>query len=68
MKIKNKYSSEVDEWEILKEEQNKVIGKRLTKFNCTKCKLPLSESDLYDIRLAHAPCQHYNCCFPKKVK
>lgn len=68
----NLYSYGVDEWEILEEERVKPFGERLTKFNCLSqhngppgCGKPLSEADLFSIRLSHAPCMHYECCFPK---
>jgi hypothetical protein len=63
--MENIYASEVDEWEILDEEKGKPFGKRLTKFNCSGCKRPLSEADVSDIRISFAPFMHYDCCFPK---
>ncbi len=53
---------DVDEHEILPEERKKVSGERLTVFNCTICKLPLSEYELSCIRSVHAPCAHHDCC------
>lgn len=52
---------DVDEFEILPEEKNKTPGERLTIFKCSKCKLPLSEAELSEIRSAFAPCMHYEC-------
>ncbi len=53
---------ETEESDILLEERSKPRGERLTKFNCTICKKPLSEAALSEIRWAHAPCAHSDCC------
>jgi mono/diheme cytochrome c family protein len=52
---------DVDHRDILPGEGHIRTGKRLTKFNCVACHTPLTESELSDIRMAKAPCRHYNC-------
>lgn len=61
----NPYYYEVDANEIIAGQNDKSIADRFTIFNCNKCNEPLTVSDLADIRLAHAPCAHYHCCYPK---
>lgn len=57
----NPYAAEVEEWEILPDEVDKPIGKRLTYTDCTICAKPLSEAVLCDIRMARAYFRHYEC-------
>ena len=62
----NQYYYEVDSGEVLPDQKDKSIGERFTKFNCNKCNDPLTVADLADIRIAHAPCAHYLCCYKKE--
>ena len=38
---------------------------KLSEVNCSKCNLPLTNAEMVDIRLAHAPCMHFKCCYNK---